>query len=331
MAKLDGLDSFKIGWPVFKQAASLHAGQLSYWLAGKLASGLHRVNQHLFRLKTLASRLYNHSSLKLAGRLKNGLAGFTMGKNRRLAFKKSAFQRGVWKWCGRGALKQLNCLKMIWVGNSSATYIIHTHIIYILEKWFPLQGERAHSLKNTSFRYQIKVFDIKSKLNSFFFCSSFFLRLQGQPELCGCYHLLQSCFSFYVLLHANLSCLLATTLYRDAVHRYRDAVHRYRDTVHRYRDISLQLIFITSLQSFESGLALILVNYLLLLTTFSSSSCSYFCSFSLSFSRLILNLSLLRSSVTEALFALSFSFLSELCLFFLASFSTMLKLLYRIV
>ena len=67
---------------------------------------------------------------------------------------------------------------------------------------------------------------------------------------------------------AYLSCLLATTFsryrdavhrYRDAVHRYRDAVHRYRDAVHRYRDVSLQFIFITSLQSFESGLALILV------------------------------------------------------------------------
>ena len=112
-------------------------------------------------------------------------------------------------------------------------------------KWFPLQGERAHSLKK-------KVFDIKFKLNSFLFCSSFFLRLQGQPELCGCYHLIQSCFSFYVRLQANLSCLLATTF-----SRYRDAVHRYRDAVHIYRDVSLQLIFITSLQSFESGMALI--------------------------------------------------------------------------
>ena len=31
-------------------------------------------------------------------------------------------------------------------------------------------------------------------------CSSFFLYLQGQPELCGSYHLLQSCFSFFVCL-----------------------------------------------------------------------------------------------------------------------------------
>ena len=101
----------------------------------------------------------------------------------------------------------------------------------ILEKWFPLQGEQAHSLK---------IFEnskIKSKSNPnqihSFFCSSFFLCLQGQPELCGSYHLLQSCFSFFVRLHgqtepfgsciilqscssssvstANLSCLLVTT------------------------------------------------------------------------------------------------------------------------
>ena len=32
---------------------------------------------------------------------------------------------------------------------------------------------------------------------------SFFLCLQGQPELCGSYHLLQSCFSFFVRLHGQ--------------------------------------------------------------------------------------------------------------------------------
>ena len=71
----------------------------------------------------------------------------------------------------------------------------------ILEKWFPLQSQRAHSLK-TFFKFYIK-----SKLKSFLFLlffSSFLLRRQGQPELCGCYHLLQSCFSFYVCLHGEL-------------------------------------------------------------------------------------------------------------------------------
>ena len=55
---------------------------------------------------------------------------------------------------------------------------------------------------------------------------------------------------------------------------------------------------------------------LLLLTTFSSSSCSFYVLFALSFSRLILSLSPLCSSVTEALSALCFSFLSERCCFF---------------
>ena len=155
MAKLDGLDSFKIGWPVFKQAAGLHAGQFSYWLAGKLASGLHRVDQHLFRLKTLASRLYNHSSLKLAGtlkcagRLNNGLAGFKTGKNRRPAFQKSAFQNRVWKWCGRGALKQLNCLKMI--GLEIRLQHIYTHIIIYTRKMVPITGRASSFLKKYKF------------------------------------------------------------------------------------------------------------------------------------------------------------------------------------
>ena len=97
-----------------------------------------------------------------------------------------------------------------------------------LEEWFPLQGERAHSLF-------LKTPILNKKSNPFlFFCSSFFLCLQGQPELCGSYHLLQSHFSFFIHLHSqivpfgsciilqscssfifhlhgNLSCLLVTT------------------------------------------------------------------------------------------------------------------------
>ena len=48
-------------------------------------------------------------------------------------------------------------------------------------------------------------------------------------------------------------------IYRVVSKYVHDAVHRYRDAVHRYRDVSLQLIFITLLQSFEIGLVLILV------------------------------------------------------------------------
>ena len=53
----------------------------------------------------------------------------------------------------------------------------------LLEKWFPLQGERAHSQTPISIPNQIQSI----------YCSSFFLCLQGQPELRGSYHLLQSC------------------------------------------------------------------------------------------------------------------------------------------
>ena len=98
--------------------------------------------------------------------------------------------------------------------------------VCILEKWFPLQGERAHFLK---FLKTLISIQIKSKSNPIqsipFFCSSFILCFQGQPELCGSYHLHQSCFSFSVSMTnlsrlvavlssvsmANLSCLLATT------------------------------------------------------------------------------------------------------------------------
>ena len=75
---------------------------------------------------------------------------------------------------------------------------------------------------------------IQIKSNLFFYL---FLCLQGQPELCGSYHHLQSCFTFILCLHgqpepfgscivsslallsssvsmANLGCLLATTFSR---------------------------------------------------------------------------------------------------------------------
>ena len=41
------------------------------------------------------------------------------------------------------------------------------------------------------------------QIKSIPFLSSFFLCLQGQPELCGSYHLLQSCFSFFIHLHGQ--------------------------------------------------------------------------------------------------------------------------------
>ena len=44
----------------------------------------------------------------------------------------------------------------------------------------------------------------------FLYLLAFFLYLQGQSELCGSYHLLQSCFLFSSVSMANLSRLVAT-------------------------------------------------------------------------------------------------------------------------
>ena len=108
----------------------------------------------------------------------------------------------------------------------------------LLEKWFPLQGERAHSLFKNPISIQIKSISNPIHFCSSFFlchqlcgshhlvqsCSSFFIRLHGSPELFGSYHLLQPFFSFFVSLHgqtepfgsssvtmAKLRCLLVTT------------------------------------------------------------------------------------------------------------------------
>ena len=125
----------------------------------------------------------------------------------------------------------------------------------ITRKMVPITGRAS------SFLEEKKVFDIKSKLNSFLFCSSLFLHLHGNLSCVVATIFSSLAFLSKSVSMANMSCLLATTFsrYRDPVHRYRDAVHRYRDAVHRYRDVSLQFIFCTLLQSFESGLALILL------------------------------------------------------------------------
>ena len=106
------------------------------------------------------------------------------------------------------------------------------------EKMVPITGRASSFLEKilffkTPISIQIKSISNPNQIYSFF-CSSFFLFLQGQPELCGSYHLLQSCFlpSFVSMANlsrlvaesfsslallstsvskANLSCLLATT------------------------------------------------------------------------------------------------------------------------
>ena len=44
---------------------------------------------------------------------------------------------------------------------------------------------------------------IQIKIKYIPFSPSLFLCLLGQPELCGSYHLLQSCFSFFIFLHGQ--------------------------------------------------------------------------------------------------------------------------------
>ena len=72
-----------------------------------------------------------------------------------------------------------------------------------LEKWFPLQGERAHSLKKI---------DIKSILNSFIFFALLSSSISRANPSC----VVATIFSNLAFLStsvslANLSCLLATT------------------------------------------------------------------------------------------------------------------------
>ena len=79
-----------------------------------------------------------------------------------------------------------------------STIIPQSHGI-TTRKMVPITG-RASSFLDIfcSISIQIKPNQVIS-----FFYSSFFLCLQGQPELCGSYHLLQSCFSFFVRLHGQ--------------------------------------------------------------------------------------------------------------------------------
>ena len=146
---------------------------------------------------------------------------------------------------------------------------------------------------------------------------------QGQHELCGSYYLLLSCVSFFAISMANMSSLVAAPF------------------------SSLALLFSSILTANLSCLLVTTFSNLSLLSNSFSSPCFnllrvarhcfswsshddlFFssCSFlvlllALPFLRLILSLSFLCSSVSEALFALSFSFLSDV-----ASFPSMLKLL----
>ena len=160
---------------------------------------------------------------------------------------------------------------------------------------------------------QIKSISNPNQIQSFF-CSSFFLCLQGQLELCGSYYLLQSCFSFFVRLHgqtepfvaasfsslallsssvstADLSCLLETTFSSLTFLSYSFSSPRFNLMRVAWRCFSWS----------------------------SVSDDLFFSSYTFWFSFLLYLVSVLSSaflSVSEALFALSFSFLSERLLLF---------------
>ena len=140
-----------------------------------------------------------------------------------------------------------------------------------LEIWFPLQGERAHSLKKI---------DIKSILNSFLFLLFFSSSVSRANPSC----VVATIFSNLAFLStsvsmANLSCLLATTFssLRFLSNSFSSPRLEWPGAVSR------GLLFVTTF-SFP------LVVFLVLLLA-------------LSFLHLILSLSLLCSSVYEALYA----------------------------
>ena len=135
-------------------------------------------------------------------------------------------------------------------------------------------------------------------------CLSLFVYLYGQPQPFGSCIILQSCSSS--ISTANLSCLLATTFTSHSFLSNSFSSPRF-NLLRVARCCFRGLLFLTT---FSFHLVVVVFSFLLCL--FGVLSC----------------LSLLCFSVSEALFALSFSFLSEHLLFFLASFSSMLKLLW---
>ena len=151
--------------------------------------------------------------------------------------------------------------------------------ISITRKMVPITGRAS------SFLEEKKMF-LKSNLSQIhsFFCSSFFLCLQGQPELCGCYHLLQSCFSFYVRLHGQPELfelsdhLLCLRFLSNSFSSHHFNLLRVARRCFSWSSVTDDLFF-------SSIIFFVLLH-------------------ALSFSRPILSLSLLCSSVTEALFAL---------------------------
>ena len=143
---------------------------------------------------------------------------------------------------------------------------------------------------------------------------SFFVRLHSQLEPFGSYHLLQSCFSFFIILHGQTepfgSCIIL-----QSCSSFFFCLHGQPEVLLVTTFSSLRFLSNnTSLQSFESGQALFLWSPVS--DDHFFSSCNFLVILLvLSFSRPILSLSFLCSSVSEALFALSFQFLNERIVF----------------
>ena len=186
----------------------------------------------------------------------------------------------------------------------------------------PIAGRASSFLEFFLFlkiQSQSKLNQNQNQIHSFF-CSSFFLCLQGQLEL---YDLLQSCFSFFVRPMANLSRLVAASFSSLALLSSSVSTANLNCLV-------TTTFFSLSFNSFSSHRCNLLRVarrcfswFSFFLTTFSFPLVSFWFSFLLYHFCTYLSLSFLCSSVSEALFTLSFSFLSER----LFVFSSMLKLL----
>ena len=76
----------------------------------------------------------------------------------------------------------------------------------LLQKWVPLLGKRTYSMNflvfENSFSIQIQFKSNSNQIHSFFGLLSSSVS-KGQPELCGYYHLLQSCSSFFFRIHGQ--------------------------------------------------------------------------------------------------------------------------------
>ena len=172
----------------------------------------------------------------------------------------------------------------------------------------------------------------KSKLNpnqiQSIFCSSFFLCLKGQSELCGSYHFsslafLISSVELFGSYHLLQSCFLSSSIYMAKLSRLVAAT--FSSLVLLSSSVSmanLKCLLLTTFSSFSFSpthfhhLASRVARRCFSWSSVSDDLFYFSCNFFvillvLSFLHPILSLSILCSSVSEALFALSFPFLSE--------------------